>query len=197
MKYPIVLIAIFISVGFLKNLAGAEISHVQRPAPGERFVSPDKRFAIWLEDRKQNGYVGNIETNETRELLDSFDLATTVTALLWTGDSRTIISILQLSGGPRAYLTHLNDNGNWISADVNLPSLGSLQKEMLVECKPLKSTVILKYAVQPDHKITGLNPQLYLCSFELDPDTGVFSEMNWKSISAAEFDSLKSKYLVD
>lgn len=184
----------FLLVGAPGMTASSAGKELLRPTAGQKLQSPDKRFSVWLEPAKDVGCVDiMIQDRTTSEPAESFS-STRVSALYWTGDSRTIVCTGLLSGGPRAFMFHRNGMNQWVTSEINPPSLGLYQKEMIFNCVPGLTEIHLEFGILPDYRIDG-KPRFYICSLNVDPHTGIFSALEWKPVTYDVHEKLKTKYM--
>lgn len=151
---------------------------------GETFKSPDGKYTLKLvPDPDENSVIGglSIANNSTGELFQD-SAATPIYSVKWTGDSKTVVLIVHVSGGSEAVVYHLNNKNKWVSCDLE-PTIGDVFS--VVQLTMRKDTVEFRYKV--GKRTTG---DSYLYSFVFHPDTLTRTDEKIKEIDEATYKNL-------
>lgn len=170
--------------------------HLVRPAINQRLTSPDKKYTVWLSGPKDDCYTFNIQNNTGKSKpVYRDDIPTTVSALYWTGDSKTIIGIILLAGGPVPYILHINKDNEWQTNDLSLP-LETHAKDCLTSCLPLIDKVRFTFG-----KITGValdaNPRYFNTLIEYNPETKEYQAIKETEIPYQEYLKTVRNFFLD
>jgi hypothetical protein len=156
---------------------------------GETFTSPDGRFTAQLAN-DDNGDLG-IKNNQTGETYKVGAL-TPLLSLKWTGDSKTIVTVEHIAGGSEANLVHF-DGSKWnqFSADPPGDTHGSRRYEVVRQQVDWKRVKFV-YKVT-DEKSNGEVIKFYTCSFEVNPQTNIVSNVVKREIDRSTYAALHYK----
>ncbi len=140
----------------------------------EAFKSPDGRYTLkFISDPDDVSAISSlaIVDNTTGQI---FRDSTVMPILLvkWTGDSKTVVIVVHVSGGSEAIVYHLKKDNEWVNFNIE-PSMGDAFSVVYVN--PKKNTIDFRYKVHK--KTTG---DMYLYSFTFHPDS--FTQTNIKTV---------------
>jgi hypothetical protein len=153
---------------------------------GKHVNSPDGRFTAELTDGSDSCI--QITSNTTGQLY-KIRVLQPVYLLKWT-DSQTLLAIEHLAGGSQAVLNHF-DGTKWNRFEVdptNPPPPYHHYSVIRQQIGP--NNVRLTYKLT-DEKGNGVVSKFYLCSFDVDPETGSISNMHQHEISSSDYARLR------
>lgn len=131
---------------------------------------------------------GNIfvTNNKTGMVCDSIEVEPPVSYLMWTSDSQTLVSMEHLAMISLVAISHLS-GGKWVRHEVELPSELKLDKYSVFElrCKGEKIHV----GFGGEHSSNG-NARFYRVTFDIDPASNTYSQLDQRAISLAEYSKL-------
>jgi hypothetical protein len=156
---------------------------------GQRFISPDRRFATEIKDEDERGY--NLEIKDQNNG-KAYKAAASLPlfSFEWTTDSKTIVLLEHIGGGSQISLIHFNGH-EWKRREIEPPGGNSGHYEVL-EKDIGKNFLRISYKVTKE-KQNGTVFGAYKCSLRVDASNGQISHVEKQDISIDAYRTLHYK----
>ncbi len=153
--------------------------------PGARFVSPDGRYAVELQERDRLSHYA-IEDTQTGKTDRSIIMPSLLLYLRWAPNSRAIVAVEHVPHGSCGRVIYLTD-GKWADVEVRPPGK-KLKDSAVIKLEIERKYVHYRFAVRYIQS-NGMPIRYAFCDLDVSFETGEISTARWTPANEAEWAS--------